>query len=119
MMLHYVAAYSTPVKNRPTQQEHSPNDLEHPSPRKQAHYTSPEKKKLTRKKLLSPETWKNNIRRKAHQSGKEYVNTKGETVPASQVKPQDCSKCRYKCSGGIDEDEREKNMLVILGNGKS
>ena len=90
----HVAAYSTPVKNRPTQQEHSLNDLEHPSPRKQAHYTSPGKKKVTRKKLLSPETWKKNIRRKAHQSGKEYTNTKGETVPGRQVKPQDYSKCR-------------------------
>ena len=62
----HVAAYSTPVKNRPTQQERSLNDLEHSSPRKQAHYTSPGKKKVTRKKLLSPETWKKNIRRKAH-----------------------------------------------------
>lgn len=37
--------------------------------------------KRTRKILFRPDTWKRNIRKKHHQTGLEYINEKGKTVP--------------------------------------
>ncbi|XP_076087808.1 uncharacterized protein LOC143058197 [Mytilus galloprovincialis] len=50
------------------------------TPRKQAKYQSPKKRRLTRKKIANPESWKKNIRKIKCQSGMEYVSDTGKTT---------------------------------------
>ncbi|CAG2237277.1 unnamed protein product [Mytilus edulis] len=54
------------------------------TPRKQAKYQSPKKRRLTRKKIANPESWKKNIRKIKCQSGMEYVSDTGKTVKRDQ-----------------------------------
>ncbi|CAC5379352.1 unnamed protein product [Mytilus coruscus] len=76
------------------------------TPRKQAKYQSPKKKRLTRKKKANPESWKKNIRKIKCQSGMEYVSDTGKTVKARSIKNHACSKCRFRCADKLSEDER-------------
>ncbi|XP_022199538.1 uncharacterized protein LOC111056478 [Nilaparvata lugens] len=72
-------------------------------------------KKNVRKKILNPSKWKINVRREAHQSGKEYTNKKGEKVKAKKVKNlKNCAvSCKYKCSSKICDQERSDIHLAF------
>lgn len=78
-----------------------------PSPRKEASYVTPPKKKFSRKRLSNPKTWKNNIRKTKKLSGQSYSRTTGETARAKAVQKVDCSKCKMMCSSKISEEERQ------------
>ncbi|CAG2207374.1 unnamed protein product [Mytilus edulis] len=82
------------------------------TPRKQAKYQSPKKRRLTRKKIANPESWKKNIRKIKCQSGMEYVSDTGKTVKARSIKKHACSKCRFRCADKLSEDER----LALFNN---
>lgn len=66
-------------------------------------------KKLKRKRQRNPSTWKSNVRKTAHDSGKEYISVRKKVVPAKRIKTvKDCqTKCMYKCQQLITEDERK------------
>ena len=49
------------------------NDANNITPRKQAKYQSPKRKKLTRKQTSNPHTWKKHVRKQKRQSGQEYT----------------------------------------------
>lgn len=76
------------------------------TPRKQAKYITPEKKKTSRKRKATPENWKKNIRKSLKLMGKEYFNSYGKIKRAKAVKLTVCSKCPYKCSQNITQDQR-------------
>ena len=64
-------------------------------------------KVLTRKRSCDPNSWKCNIRKKLMQSGKRYINSRGNVQEARSVKTKkDCSKCKFKCSLNISEKDR-------------
>ncbi|KAK3085282.1 hypothetical protein FSP39_001017 [Pinctada imbricata] len=98
----------TPDKQTPKKQGGKMSSGFNITPRKQADYISPKKKTRTRKRKAVPAEWKKNIRKRLRLSGKEYTNTRGKLVEAKSVKDQDCSKCRYKCSTKISEEERRE-----------
>ena len=50
------------------------------TPRKAAKYVTPVKKKLTRKRKATPETWKKNVRKRLRLTGKEYKRALGPWV---------------------------------------
>ncbi|MES9882503.1 MAG: hypothetical protein ABW185_16670 [Sedimenticola sp.] len=76
------------------------------TPHKDANYKSPKKKKLTRKKINSPETWKRNVCKKDRSRGNAYTNKHGQHIAARTVKGKDCTRCRFKCSDNVTEDQR-------------
>ena len=64
-------------------------------------------KVLTQKRSCDPNSWKCNIRKKLRQSGKQYINSRGNVQEARSVKTKkDCSKCKFKCSLNISEKDR-------------
>ncbi|CAG9759837.1 unnamed protein product [Ceutorhynchus assimilis] len=65
-------------------------------------------KKLKRKRQRNTSTWKSNVRKAAHDSGKEYVSVGKKVVSAERIKTvKDCKlKCMYKCQQLITEEER-------------
>lgn len=52
--------------------------------------------------------WKNNVKKTKRLAGKQYTSASGKTIRAKEVQPQDCSKCRFKCSVKISDDERKE-----------
>lgn len=67
------------------------------------------KKSLKRKRVRKPETWKCNVRKAAHEAGKEYISIRKKVVPEKRIKtPKDCrNNCLFKCQNKITEDERK------------
>lgn len=67
-------------------------------------------KKKSRKRKRDPKTWKSNIRKKAHDEGKEYISVRKKIVPAKHVtNKKDCLyHCSYECQKFITEEERGK-----------
>ena len=76
--------------------------------RKQARFQTPPKKNLTRKRQANPDSWKKNTRKKLRQSGKAYTSVKGNHVPERSMRIKDCSKCKFKCSEKISEEQRQQ-----------
>ena len=65
------------------------------------------RKVLTRKRKRDPSTWKCNVRKTLRQSGKEYINSRGNLQQARSVKTKkDCSTCKFKCSANFSENDR-------------
>jgi hypothetical protein len=54
--------------------------------------------------------WKENVRKKLRQSGKEYINVKGKTMRAREIKnKKDCQgKCRFRCAVIFSHSERKQ-----------
>ena len=46
------------------------------------------------------------MRKTLRNSGKEYINSAGKLVRGKEVQEVDCSKCRYKCSINISDEDR-------------
>ena len=76
------------------------------TPRKRADYKSPTNKELFRKRQSKPDAWKRNVKKQKRQSGCEYVNEKGKTVPARTLKHVNCAKCKFRCSEHFSEEQR-------------
>lgn len=53
--------------------------------------------------------WKQNVRKRGRQSGKEYVDVTGKTKPGKCVKSISCNEknCPFRCYSKITEDERK------------
>ena len=77
------------------------------TPHKDAEYKSPKRKRLSRKRAANKSLWKANIRKTARSRGLEYINKHGKAVKERSVKNVDCSKCRFKCTERISEEERK------------
>ena len=60
--------------------------------------------------IIKPENWVRNKRKKAHQTGHEYINGKGKLITAKsiQIKKDCASKCKFKCAENINKDTRER-----------
>lgn len=63
----------------------------------------------TRKRKRNSKLWKQNLRKEKRQSGKEYLNVKGNLVAAKGVKRLGCKteKCCFDCEQKITFNERE------------
>ena len=73
-------------------------------------YNSQEKKVLTRKHSVNEEKWGKEKRKRAHQSGEAYVNSRGKYVEAKSIKiKKDCkSNGKFKCSEKISRVTQEQ-----------
>ncbi|CAC5410100.1 unnamed protein product [Mytilus coruscus] len=71
--------------------------------------TNNESKQRSRKRKRQTQNWKQNVRKRYRQSGKEYINAKGKTVESKRIKTRkDCKgHCKYKCSDKISASERK------------
>ena len=78
------------------------------TPHKAARYRSPKKKSLTRKRKREPSAWKRNIKKAKRASGQSYIGSNGKIVPARTLQPVDCSKCRFKCSNKVTDENRKQ-----------
>ena len=64
-------------------------------------------KKSTRKSQRKPETRKRNIRKNLNDQGLEHVDSSGKVKAKKKVRVSvECSKCRFKCSEKINDEER-------------
>lgn len=71
-------------------------------------------KQVSRKRKISKENWKRNVRQKARQLGKEYWDQKGKLHKAKAVKTVSCqSNCNRNCSEHFNEDKR-KNIHYMF-----
>lgn len=77
------------------------------TPHKNEDYQSPPKKVSSRKKRANPEKWIRNIRKRQRVFGKSYVSESGKQVDNRSTKPEDCSKCRFKCNEKVSEECRK------------
>ena len=106
--------FSSPEKNDNT---YTPN-ASLLTPHKRADYESPKKKTSCRKRMRNENQWKSSIRKRNRNEGKSYVSQSGKVLKEKQVQPQNCDKCRFKCSQRISEVERKKifDMYYSLPN---
>jgi hypothetical protein len=74
--------------------------------------------KLSRKKQANPEKWTRNVRKSLHLQEKEYISQTGKRVPPKQVRPVDCTKCKYKCNDRISAENRVElfNTFYLLAD---
>ena len=69
-------------------------------------------KKLTRKRSINKDQWMKNKRKKAHQSGEKYVNSRGKLVEAKTIiSKKDCSNCKNQCAEKISKEAQEKIFM--------
>ena len=85
--------------------------------------TQKAEKTLTRKLSLNQQDWERNKRKRAHQSGKAYINSRGKFVQAKDIKSKkDCnSGCKFKCCEKVNKVTQEKIFLDFYkldSNGK-
>lgn len=85
------------------------------TPHKSAEFYTPPKLIRTRKKKCNPKTWKRNIAKDRKRSGLEYTSCTGKTMNAKSVKPIDCSKCRFRCSDKMSEEDRKDIFSLYYG----
>ena len=66
----------------------------------------------SRKRKRQEQNWKNNIRKRLRQSGREYTDVRGNTVRKREIRnKKDCAgKCRFKCIVNVSAKER-KNIF--------
>ena len=74
---------------------------------KDARFQSPKRKDLKRKRKQNQDLWKRNVRKRNRQAGLPYISQRGKEVPERKMKSIDCSRCRFKCSENISEEERQ------------
>ncbi|XP_005092260.1 uncharacterized protein LOC101854391 isoform X2 [Aplysia californica] len=63
-------------------------------------------KKEPKKRSRNEELWGRNIRKRLRFKGEAYTSVKGKLVEAKKVREVDCSKCKFKCTSRITEEER-------------
>ncbi|GFS17463.1 hypothetical protein ElyMa_001497900 [Elysia marginata] len=63
-------------------------------------------KRSTLKRQRKPETWKRNITKTLNNQEHEHVDSTGKVKAKKVPKSVDCSKCRFKCSEKINDEER-------------
>ena len=75
-------------------------------------YVTHTTKALKRKRERKPETWKCNVRKAAHEAGKEYISIRKKVVPEKRIKTlKDCkNNCLFKCQTKITENERNNTF---------
>ena len=63
----------------------------------------------SRKRLSRRDKWNRIIAKESKNRGREYISSRGNVVPARQMKPANCSvrKCKRCCEEKIKEDERQ------------
>ncbi|XP_018020399.1 uncharacterized protein LOC108676773 [Hyalella azteca] len=54
-------------------------------------------------------------RRELKNTGQSYVNTRGKTIEAKHVAPQDCSKCVLRCGAKLSEADRQSIFAEYWG----
>ncbi|MEW8548265.1 MAG: hypothetical protein AB2693_32575, partial [Candidatus Thiodiazotropha sp.] len=101
-----------PDKNTATTSKESPkrkniNISPAITPRKQAKFQSPRKRNSVRKRKANPCAWKKNIRKTLRLTGKEYTSVAGKKVSARKVQQSSCSKCRFKCTTNVSDEQRQ------------
>ncbi|CAH1171175.1 unnamed protein product [Phaedon cochleariae] len=65
-------------------------------------------KKLVRKRMRNPESWKKNKRKKNRNLGKEYLTVKGKKVARKMMGATCSEKCRIKCSTRLNDSKRQE-----------
>lgn len=64
---------------------------------------------LSRKRKRHPQKWKKNVLKACRQSGKEYIDKKGNLMRSKEVQKKLCSaKCPYKCVSIINVKNQEE-----------
>lgn len=74
--------------------------------------------KIGRKRKLHTERWKQNVRKKALNSGEEHVSAKGKVKVAREMEEPCNLSCRSKCREKITEDERKEIFQDFWNLGK-
>ncbi|CAH1106347.1 unnamed protein product [Psylliodes chrysocephalus] len=65
-----------------------------------------EKRKLSRKRLRHNSEWKRETAKRARAAGQEYLNIRGQVVPANKFYDDDCT-CHKKCHSLFTLEERK------------
>lgn len=60
----------------------------------------------SRKRTKNEAEWKQNVRKRQRNEGKEYVNKKGDRIPLRVSCEANC-KCKYKCKSKVSDRDRE------------
>lgn len=61
-----------------------------------------------RKRLRFSDNWKQNVRKRARQSGKSYTNVRGEKIESKKWKGVCTGKCRFECSQNFTNKGRKE-----------
>lgn len=73
--------------------------------------------KVGRKRVAQSARWKQNMRKKASNTGKEYVTFKGK-VKSARAMEEPCNlSCRYKCRSKLSEEDRQEIFNKFWGLG--
>ncbi|GFO23215.1 Ws0399_0 protein [Plakobranchus ocellatus] len=59
------------------------------------------------KRSRNEEAWRKNIRKRLRSKGEAYTSVRGKQVEAKVIKNIDCSKCKFKCTSKISEEQRK------------
>lgn len=62
--------------------------------------------KRTRNRIADPNLWARNIRENFRVTGQQHTDTRGNFVAEKMPHFADCSKCRYKCSDKILQEQQ-------------
>jgi hypothetical protein len=61
-----------------------------------------------RKRQRKETEWKNNVRKRARNEGKQYISKKGKLVPARKITYHRCGRCVNRCNDVLPDEERDK-----------
>lgn len=94
------------IQSTPSKPDKNNTSQYHVTPHKDAHYRSPIRKELRRRKKAQPELWKRNVRRRNRLSGLPYISQKGKEIAERKMGHVNCSKCTYQCDKKVSSVER-------------
>ncbi|XP_059179519.1 uncharacterized protein LOC131958471 [Physella acuta] len=60
-----------------------------------------------KKRIRNEDAWGRNVRKRLRFKGEAYTSVRGKPVEAKLVKEVNCSKCKFKCTERITEDQRQ------------
>lgn len=60
-----------------------------------------------KKRIRNEDAWGRNVRKRLRFKGEAYTSVRGKPVEAKLVKKVNCSKCKFKCTERITEDQRQ------------
>ncbi|CAG4955519.1 unnamed protein product [Colias eurytheme] len=67
-----------------------------------------EPQKKTRKRKREPKKWKKNVRKDNRAKGKQYINTKGKTIPQKEIDVDQPCPCVEKCHTKISPSQQKE-----------
>lgn len=97
---------SSPSSENDADETESPEDEAEPEPTLPNETIEIKSKKLTRKRLSQPDTWKKNMKKIKRNLGEEYINAAKKKIEKRKMKEPCKEKCRLKCFSKFTENQR-------------